>query len=147
MRVRNAVVTLGVFAALCAAGCSRADGPGTGVVYAPDRVVPVASTNLNEVILNARSADRLGIVTTPVRPLAAGSAVTVVPVSAVLYDKDGRTWVYTNPTGFTYVRAAVVLGPIDSDRWELTSGPKAGTPVVTVGGAELLGAEQGVEGE
>jgi hypothetical protein len=31
--------------------------------------------------------------------------------------------------------------------WALTSGPAPGTAVVTVGGAELLGAEQGVEGE
>jgi len=146
MRVRNAVVTLGSLAALCVAGCSATATPGTGVVYAPDRVVPVGSTNLSQVILNAQSADRLGIVTKPVRRLA-GSGVSVVPVSSVLYDKDGGTWVYTNVTGFTYIRAAVKLGPIDNDMWELTSGPAPGTDVVTVGGAELLGAEQGVEGE
>jgi hypothetical protein len=145
MRVRNAVLTLGSLAALGAAGCSATATPGTGAVYAPDRIVHV-STNLNRVILNAQSADRLGIVTTPVRRLA-GSGVSVVPVSSVLYDKDGGTWVYTDLSAFTYVRAAVVLGGIDNDLWELTSGPAPGTEVVTVGGAELLGAEQGVEGE
>jgi multidrug efflux pump subunit AcrA (membrane-fusion protein) len=145
MRVRNAVLTLGSLAALCTAGCAATATPGTGVVYAPDRVVHV-STNLNRVILNAQSADRLGIVTKPVLRLA-GSGVSVVPVSSVLYDKDGGTWVYTDLSAFTYVRAAVVLGPIDNDMWELTSGPAPGTEVVTVGGAELLGAEQGVEGE
>jgi hypothetical protein len=145
MRVRNAVLTLGSLAALCTAGCSATAAAGTGVVYAPDRVVHVGK-NLNRVILNAQSADRLGIVTKPVRRLA-GSGVSVVPVSSVLYDKDGGTWVYTDVTAFTYVRAAVVLGPIDNDLWELTSGPAPGTEVVTVGGAELLGAEQGVEGE
>jgi hypothetical protein len=145
MRVRNTVLMLGASAALFAAGCSGT-GQSAGVVYAPDRVVPAAGTNVNQVILNAQSAGRLGIVTTPVRRIAASGA-TVVPVSAVLYDKDGGTWVYTNPTAFTYVRAGVVLGGIDNDMWALTSGPAPGTAVVTVGGAELLGAEQGVEGE
>jgi len=36
---------------------------------------------------------------------------------------------------------------IDNGLWALTSSPAPGTAVVTVGGAELLGAEQGVEGE
>jgi len=145
MRVRNAVVTLGSLAALFVTGCSATATPGTGVVYAPDRVVSVG-TNLNRVILNAQSADRLGIVTKPVRRLA-GSGVSVVPISSVLYDKDGGTWVYTTVAAFTYLRAAVALGPVDNDLWELTSGPAPGTEVVTIGGAELLGAELGVEGE
>jgi hypothetical protein len=145
MRVRSAMVMLGLSAVLFAAGCSRTSTSTTGAVYAPDRVVPVASTNVNQVILTAQSVSRLGIVTTEVR--RSGNGAMVVPVSAVLYDKDGGTWVYTNPTEYTYVRAAVVLGPIADNLWELTSGPAPGTSVVTVGGAELLGAEQGVEGE
>lgn len=146
MRVRDRALASGLSVMLLAAGCARTSAPDSGVVNAPERVVPVASTDLNRVILSAESAHRLGVVTQPVRQLP-GSAVTVVPVSAVLYDQAGRTWVYTSPAPFTYVRDAVVLGPIDNDLWELTSGPRPGTAVVTVGGAELLGAEQGVAGE
>jgi hypothetical protein len=145
MGVRTGAAALGLLAVLTVAGCSSAGGgPDAGVVDAPDQVLPVAGTNVNRVVLSPESAHRLGITTQPVRGQA---HALVVPVSAVLYTEDGRTWVYTSPVPFNYVRVAVTLGPVDGDRWTLTSGPAPGTPVVTVGGAELLGAEQGVEGE
>lgn len=145
MGVRTGAVVLGAVAALAVAGCGDQSAPRTGVVNSPDKVEPVAGTNLNRVILSPQSAAQLGIVTQPVRQ--DGNGVKVVPVSAVLYGQDGKTWVYTSPDPFTYVRDAVTLGPVDNNDWVLTSGPKPGTAVVTVGGAELLGAEQGVEGE
>lgn len=145
MGVRTGAAALGVLAVLTVAGCGSAGGgPDTGVVNAPDRVIPVAGTNVNRVVLSSESAHRLGIATQPVRSLAGR---LVVPVSAVLYTEDGATWVYTSPARFTYVRVPVTLGPVDGEQWVLASGPAPGTTVVTVGGAELLGAEQGVEGE
>lgn len=146
MGARTGALALGALAVLTVVGCSAASAADTGVVNAPDKVVPIAGTNLSRVILSGQSATRLGIVTEPVRRLAGDGAI-VVPVSAVLYTQDGKTWIYTNPEPFNYVRQAVTLGPIDNDLWVLTSGPAPGTTVVTVGGAELLGAEQGVEGE
>ena len=147
MRVRTSALLpgLALVAAVTVAGCGStkaADPP----AYPPDRVVHVAGTSTDRIVLTPQAAGRLGIVTQPVRP-AQGNTGTVVPVSAVLYLQDGTTWVYTNPEPFTYVRQLVALGPVANDQWTLTSGPTPGTAVVTVGGAELLGAEQGVEGE
>jgi len=77
-----------------------------------------------------------------VKPGQAGG--TVVPYSAVLYDADGGTWVYTNPDGLTFVRASISVDDIDGDVARLSNGPAAGTAIATVGVAELYGAELGV---
>jgi multidrug efflux pump subunit AcrA (membrane-fusion protein) len=146
MGLRSGALALGALAVVGVAGCSTASATGTGVVNAPDKVVPVAGTSVSRVILSSQSANRLGIVTRRVSRLP-GDGATVVPVSAVLYTQDGKTWIYTNPQPFNYIRQQVTLGPVDNDLWQLTSGPAPGTNVVTIGGAELLGAEQGVEGE
>jgi hypothetical protein len=44
------------------------------------------------------------------------------------------------------VRSAIDVASIEGDRALLTSGPPVGTTVVTVGVAELYGAETGVGG-
>jgi hypothetical protein len=46
----------------------------------------------------------------------------------------------------TFIREAVTILRIDGDVAVLQSGPPVGTSVVTVGTAELLGTERGVEG-
>ena len=71
----------------------------------------------------------------------------MIPLAAVLYDKDGKTWTYTTSEPLTFVPQEVVIARIDGDTAILTSGPAPGTEVVTVGAAELLGAEYGVPGE
>jgi hypothetical protein len=68
-------------------------------------------------------------------------------LAAVLYDDNGVSWVYTSPESLTFVRQRVVIDHVDGDNAVLRSGPPPGTPVVTVGGAELLGTEYVVEGE
>jgi hypothetical protein len=65
----------------------------------------------------------------------------VVPYSAILYDLTGDTWVYTNPEPSVFVREQVDIERIDDDLAVLNSGPAAGTQVVTIGAAELYGAE------
>jgi hypothetical protein len=78
---------------------------------------------------------------------AGGVAQTVIPMAAVLYDEKGATWAYTKLADRTYVRQPVAVARIDGDFGVLTSGPAAGTAVVTLGAAELLGAELGIEGD
>jgi hypothetical protein len=68
----------------------------------------------------------------------------VVPYAAVLYGVHGETWVYTNPEPLAFVRQPIVIDYVKGDLAILSEGPEAGTEVVTVGAAELFGAETGV---
>jgi hypothetical protein len=68
----------------------------------------------------------------------------VVPYAAVLYGVRGETWVYTNPEPLAFVRQPILIDYIEDDLAILSDGPEAGTDVVTVGAAELFGAETGV---
>jgi len=73
-----------------------------------------------------------------------GTSRKIVPYAAVIYDVKGATWVYTNPEPLAFVRQSISVDYIKGDLAFLTEGPSAGTNVVTVGGAELYGAETGV---
>jgi hypothetical protein len=97
------------------------------------------------VITLSESADqRLGIVTTPVATDPAG---LVVPYAALVYETDGSTWVFIRTAPLTYERALVTVAGKTGDQIALSAGPPAGTEVVTVGAAELIGVETGIDGE
>jgi len=68
----------------------------------------------------------------------------VIPYSAVIYDLKGDTWAFTSPAPLTFVRQRIAIDYIERDTAVLSSGPPAGTQVVTVGAAELFGTESGV---
>lgn len=70
-----------------------------------------------------------------------GGVRKVVPYSAVLYDPQGKTWVYTSPEPLVFVRQPIVVDFIEGDRAVLKEGPAVGTEVVTAGAAELFGVE------
>lgn len=78
-------------------------------------------------------------------PLSSGQVQRkVIPYSAVIYGVEGETWVYLNPEPLVYVRQAIVIDYIDGDQVYLVEGPEVGSTVVTMGVAELFGAETGV---
>ena len=77
-------------------------------------------------------------------PLSAKLQRSTVPYTAVIYDLKGDTWVYTSPSPLTYVRHHVKVDYIDDDTAILTEAPPVGTNVVSVGVAELFGAEFGI---
>jgi hypothetical protein len=105
-------------------------------------VEAIAGTELHKVTLTARAAERLDIKTERVQELLVGGAKRkVAPYAAVLYDAHGDTWVYTNPEPLVFVRHAIRVEYISGERAVLSQGPPAGTTVVTVGAAELFGAE------
>ena len=77
-------------------------------------------------------------------PLSAKIKRSTVPYTAVIYDLKGDTWVYTSPSPLTFVRHHVKVDYIDDDTAILTEAPPVGTKVVSVGVAELFGAEFGI---
>ena len=138
-----ALLVVGVGAAGCQAGATAEDEQAQ-----PATVEAVEGTDLNRVTLTEEGAGRLGIRTAAVAPAAgAGAARSTVPFPAVLYDAEGRSWVYQTAGVNVFVRAPIVVDRVDGDTAYLRQGPAAGTVVVTVGVPELYGAEYGVGGE
>ena len=114
----------------------------------PAKVEPIEGTDLSRVILTEKAAERLGIETAPIGDAEVvregSSGNRVIPYGAVLYETNGDAFVYTNPEPLTFVRAPISVDYIEGELAVLLDGPPSGTAVVTVGAAELLGAEFGV---
>ena len=70
-----------------------------------------------------------------------------VPYGAILYDTNGKTWLYTSPEALTFERTSIVIDHIDGNTVFLSDGPAAGTAVVTQAVAELYGSETEFEEE
>jgi len=120
----------------------------------PAVVTPVAGAgNLHRITLNVDAASRIGLETDTVRELSStppkvgGVPLTTVNFAAVLYDKNGATWVYAETAKLIFQRKPVTVVRVDGDRAVLSSGPTVGSAVATVGAAELRGSEDGVPGE
>jgi hypothetical protein len=103
----------------------------------------IDGSDLKKLTLSEHAAQRLGLTTAEV---TASGPETTVPYSAILYDKSGATWAYTNPEGLVFVRAEVTVDRVAQGVAYLGAGPDPGTKVVTVGAAELWGVETGVGG-
>jgi hypothetical protein len=75
-------------------------------------------------------------------PLSGSGALRkVVPYAAVIYGAHGESWVFTSPEPLTYIREPVSIDYVEDGLAVLSDGPPTGTNVVTVGVAELYGAE------
>jgi hypothetical protein len=134
-------------AVLSVAGCTTTAALGEASSDAA-RVEPIEGTDLSRITLTAEAYTHLGVKTEPVREASVGGRrLTAIPIAALLYDPDGKTWVFTSTSKSVFVRAAVSIDHIDGDLAYLGQGPRAGSNVVTVGVPELYGAELGVEGE
>jgi len=138
-------------------GCVKVD-PAPKAVTA-SRVEAIDGSSVKRVVLNPGAEKRLDIQTTPIRPatpqevagLPPGAAPppgvaarTAIPYEALIYDKKGGTFAYTNPTGLDYVREPVAVDNIRDKVVVLTAGPAVGTAVVSVGAVLLYGVETGV---
>jgi uncharacterized protein YcfL len=131
-----------IVAALMLTGCTQTATPAAAQ---PVTLEPIGDTELNRVILTERALQRLDIQTAPVSEAQVdGKTRAVVPYAALLYDLHGENWIYTNPEPLVFVRQAVKVERIDGDSAVLAEGPPVGTAVVTVGVAELYGADTGV---
>ncbi|MFF5285020.1 efflux RND transporter permease subunit [Streptomyces sp. NPDC012756] len=116
----------------------------------PAEIEQVPEGKIPRLTLAEDTAARIHITTEPLRqaPLdGTGPPQTLIPLKAVVYDPEGKTFAFTNPKPFVYVRTPVELGKFGKDDAVVKSGLPKGTPVVTVGAAELLGIEYKTDGE
>jgi hypothetical protein len=124
-----------VAAALALGGCKEVEAESdTG--YQPSKLEPVGEGQ--RVTFTAEGARRVGLRTEAVVRRGRRS---LVPYSALLYDAQGKTYVYTSPRRLRYLRRQVEVDRIEADRVFLSSGPPGGTRVVTTGVTEVYGTE------
>jgi multidrug efflux pump subunit AcrA (membrane-fusion protein) len=125
-------------AALPVAGCTEVETE-TATGYEPSTLEPVkGNDDLQRVTFTAEGARRVDLQTAAVRR---SGKRKVVPYAALIYDPEGKTYVYTSPKPLEYLREEVKVDRIEGDRVLVSRGPPAGTQVVTVGAAEVYGTE------
>jgi hypothetical protein len=127
-------------AALMLSACREAPSD-EHVIDEPVTVEHAEGTDLARLTLTAKAAKRLAIQTAPVEK---EGKQMVIPSAAVLVDPDGDFWVYTNPEPLVFVRHEIRIDYEDGGQAFVSAGPHPGTKVVTVGVAELYGAEFGI---
>jgi len=132
------------------AGCgSRGAGPeeASAEEAAPATVVHSEGSQ-PRITLTEGAAKKIDVQTVLVREqVVNGVTRTVIPYDAVLYDPDGDTWTYVCTEPRVFVRYHISIESIAEGKAVLSEGPAAGAAVVTVGGAELYGAESEFEEE
>ena len=105
----------GLFAAsvaLAACGTGDSESAGSSEQERPAQVLRTDGSDLGRVVLTARAAERVGLKTESVREVSTSGASarsSAVPVAALVYDKNGGTWVYANPQPLTFVRQRVTV--------------------------------------
>jgi len=119
-----------------AAPAAASDPKPITIVHLTDAAAPTRET------LTQEAANRLDIQTAAVSSTTvAGASQMVIPYAAMVYDTQGKTWVYVNSAPLTYVRQQVTVDHVDGDNVIVTDGVSAGMMVVTTGVEELYGAE------
>jgi hypothetical protein len=112
--------------------------------YEPAQLVDVrGKSDLKRVRFTAEGARRVGLRTAPIRE---ARNLEVVPYEALIYDPDGRTYVYVVTKPLSFQREEVEVDRVRGERVLLSAGPPAGTRVVTVGAAEVHGTELEIAG-
>jgi multidrug efflux pump subunit AcrA (membrane-fusion protein) len=132
----RASLSLLAIAALALSAC--AEVPSNLVETQAFKLEPIKGTDIQRVKLTEQTAKNIDVRTARV----SGSATRlVVPHAALIYNPEGKSYVYTMPARLTYVRAPVTLKRAVGKHAILAKGPPADTRVVTVGAAELLATE------
>jgi hypothetical protein len=133
-----------VAAAASLVGCAEVEVP-LAEPYEPAHLESTGPDQPARVILTEEAQHRVQLQTTLVK--AHGADVSL-DHAALVYDKKGKPWVFTVIGPLTYIRAAVGIKEVNENNVViLSSGPPAGTEVVTVGAIELWGTELGIAGK
>ena len=137
----SAVLALAaVFALAALAGCASTSAGDDNPPPAA-RMERAGPHGALSVVLTPVGAQRAGIQTAVSG--SAGRGRAVVPDSALLYQPDGSSVIYTVTGPLVYTLATVSVASIQGSQVYLT-GLVPGTTVVTTGGEELLGVQDGV---
>jgi hypothetical protein len=139
------IAALTIAATLLLSACAQ-KAPATAGKAKPAAVEKIAGSNISRVVLTDEATKRIDLQTEAIGDRQEGGTKRrVMPYAAIIYDKAGNTWAYTAAAEpRTFVRESVSVDSITGDVAYLKDGPAAGTRVVTVGVAELYGAEFGV---
>jgi hypothetical protein len=125
-------------------GCAEIEVP-LAEPYEPAHLESTGPDQPARVILTEEAQHRVQLQTTLVKPHGADVSLDH---AALVYDKKGKPWVFTVIGPLTYIRAAVGIKEVNENNVViLSSGPPAGTEVVTVGAIELWGTELEIAGK
>lgn len=140
--LRRLSAAAAVFAALLfsLSACAEPAAVAESVSEAPATVEKNAATGIARITLSQRAIERLELRTDTVKPAPDGAGL-LVPYGALLYEANGKTWVYTNPAPRVYERQPLTVTKVEAGVVTASAGPAVGTAVVTVAAAELFGAE------
>lgn len=133
--MRIAAVVLCLAALL--SGCTEVEEP-ESEGYEPSKLTEVAGSDAKRVTFTAEGAKRVGLKRASIRSRGKSK---VVPYDALVYNAEGKTFVYVASTPLTFQRAEVKVDRIEGQRALVSSGPPAGTSVVTIGATEVYGTE------
>jgi hypothetical protein len=137
-----------IFACLLLSACGQAPADMATEESHPATVEQLQGQDPTREILTEDAVKRLDIQTAAASDAEVnGAKQTVIPYAAIIYDTEGATWVYLNPAPLTFVRHPVTVDDIKGDQAFLSDALPAGSAVVTVGVAELYGAESEFEEE
>jgi multidrug efflux pump subunit AcrA (membrane-fusion protein) len=128
--------------AIALSGCTEVESSAVEG-YHPSELHEVEGSDVKQVTFTTEGAERTGLRTAPVRR---DGDRRVVPYSALLYDGEGATFVYTAPQPLSFLRAPVMVDRVNGQRVLLTDGPPVGSRVVTTGAAEVYGSELEIAG-
>lgn len=127
----------------------QGDEGGTGLVVQPVGPPLLENALTFGTLLYVADADQPGLapgqsVRIELPLTVSGANRLAVPYASVIYGPTGATWTYTSVEPLVFVRHSITIDYIDGDVAVLLDGPPVGTKVVTVGAAELYGAELGL---
>jgi hypothetical protein len=106
---------------------------------APAYIKEGENGNLSQVVLTKRAIDNLDLQT-----MIVTKDKKTIPYSAILYDINGKTWVYTNLESMIFIRKEVFIAGVVGSEVILSEPLLNNTAIVTVGALELFGVEEGI---
>lgn len=137
----HSIPTLLLLALACTlVGCSKSGGAGHAAPVKHSSMVDEGD-GIHRITLSEEAARRLRLEFAHAKKQ--GDQMTL-PYTTLLYDPNGKEWVYVSLSPTTFKRAALKVTSIDGETVHYTEGPAEGTKIVTWGAVQLSGIEYGI---